>query len=218
MNRIREKDGKSQVLVTPHNRFDNSFELILGNWSDQYLKNYSVVIFEDSEKAFEFSYTMPDLNWNKLILFNKDNFQQLYKIIQHHIIINEFNVEFVAKMQTPEELKNTMFERIILKGERFRLQNDLNDIFAFFIINPWTSNLIELANIIKLDQSLGIFKLVREYGITRLIGKTSNYTTYEIVLVPTIIYNWMKKGEKTKNSLLIVDKLQKTIDNTIVIR
>lgn len=218
MNRIREINGKTQVLVTPYNRFDNSFELMLGNWTDQYLRNYKVIEFDDPEKAFELAYTMPDLSWDKLVLFNKDNFQQLYKIVQHHIATNEFVAELIAKIQSPNELKNTMFERVILKGDRFRLQSNLNDVFAFFIINPWSRNLMELADIIKLDHRLGIYKLVRDHNVTRLIGKTSNLTTYEIVFIPTVIYNWMRKGSNTKMGFQEVLTLQKSIDSSVIIR
>lgn len=229
MNRIRKiENDKYQVLITPTHRFDSGFELMIGNWTDEHLRNYGIKQFDTLEDAMELAYLYADISWEKLVLFHKDVYQQLNKIIKQHLDKHSFIVEYEPTILTPDQLKNIMFDRVLNHGNRFRLKYNLNDVIGFHIINPWSNNLAEIANILKLDFNLRITKISDNYGVIKLIGQTTIGTTYEIVLWPTLIAQWAKwvylhpqhqsDEDTTKKSLKNILSTQKIVDAKYVIR
>ena len=133
MNRVREYNGKYQVLITPHHRFDAGFELMLGNWTDENLSGFRVEIYNSWEDAMDRAYQMPDINWDQLSLWHKDIFAKLYQIIKYEIQVNNINVEISPKLLNPRQIKELMFNRVISFGERFRLGYHMNDIISFHV-------------------------------------------------------------------------------------
>ena len=139
---------------------------------------------------------------------------------------NKLIVELQPKIMTAEELKNTIFDRVLALGKRYTISNDLNDIIGYHIINPWTHNLREIFNILKTNQKLRITKVHTVNNVIRLIGNTSIGTTYEIVLWPTMISQWSRwvsmnpeLPEKIKKEALEDSiKTQKLLDDSIMIR
>lgn len=226
MNRIRNIDNKYQVLITPTHRFDTSVELLLGNWTDEHLRGYKVIETASREDALDMALTYPDIGWDKLIIYHKDIYQKLHSIIKEHLVSNKFIIEYEPHLMTPKELKNVMFDRVNNGGNRFSLKYQLNDIIGFHIINPWSVNLKEIANILKRDQRLQIIRINDNNKIQTLIGKTDVGTTYEIVLWPTIINHWAKWHAKTGNispvasqeSLENIINTQKILDNGYIVR
>ena len=214
MNRVRQYDNKFQVLITPHHIYHSGFELMLGNWTDAHLKNYRIDTFNSWEEAIEKAYQFPDINWDQMVLWHKDIFSKLYGIIKYEININNFNVEFEPKLLNSYQLKDVMFNRIMIFGERFRLGYHMNDIISFHIINPFTSNLEELAEIFSVNQALRIVYKTNDKGIIRLVGKTDIGTFYEIVLWPTIISHWAKWAYANPNvpEIIKVKQLEKTVE------
>jgi hypothetical protein len=108
----------------------------------------------------------------------------------------------------------------------FRLIYDMNDIINYIIVNPWANNLLEMEKRLIGNYSLKIFDRIAKNGVIHLIGRTDIGTTYEILLVPSVIYNWMKW--KDLNSTVPFTRqvaefkkcveLQKLIDNTQQLR
>lgn len=207
MNRIRKYKDVFQVLITPHNRFDSGFELMLGNWSDDHLQNYSIKNFQDKDDAFEEAFNYPPIDWEKMVLFHKDIYVKLHKIIRQDIEASNFIVELEPKILTGDQLKDIMFDRVMIYGKRFRLDYNLNDIFGYHIINPWSKNLIEIKKKLESNANLRIVRTETSSGVIRLIGETDIGTNYEIVLWPTLIAHWARWVSKNPN---LVDSVKKT--------
>jgi hypothetical protein len=190
MNRVRKVNNKYQVLITPHHRFHSGFELMLGLWTDTNLSGFKVDTFDSWEEAMERSYQMPDINWDQLVLFHKDIFAKLFQIIKYEIRVNNIDVKVEPKLLNPYQLKDVMFSRVLVFGERFRLGYHMNDIFSFHITSVYSSNLIDLSEILSINQELRINNKTNNDGIIRLIGTTDIGTSYEIVLWPMMIADW----------------------------
>lgn len=226
MNRIRKFNNNYQVLITPYHRFDTSFELMLGLWTDDYLRNYSITTFQTMEEAMELAFTMPDIDWFKLVLFSKDSYVKLNKIIRQIVNENNFIVEYEPHLMTPEELKETMFNRVMINGDRFRLDWNLNDVIGFHIVNPWSSNLRSIYSVLKTIPELRLMRSQFDNGVITLIGETDIGTTYSIILWPTLIYQYAKWSKINPNvsdnslatTLANIINMQKQIDNGIVLR
>jgi hypothetical protein len=103
---------------------------------------------------------------------------------------------------------------------------DMNDIINFIIVNPWTNNLLELEKHLINHNNLNIFNRIEKNNIIHLVGRTSIGTTYEIILISSVLNNWMewryinnmlptsRHMAELKNCI----KLQKMIDNTFALR
>ena len=227
MNRVRKYNNKYQTLITPYRTSNpDGFSMMLGHWTDEHLKNHRVIEFNDYDDAVEEAIKHPDVEWQRLIEFHKDIYVELYRIIKSDLEDNKLIVELQPKIMTAEELKNTIFDRVLASGKRYTISNDLNDIIGYHIINPWTQNLREIFNILKTNQKLRITKVHTVNNVIRLIGNTSIGTTYEIVLWPTMISQWSRwvsmnpeLPEKIKKEALEDSiKTQKLLDDSIMIR
>jgi hypothetical protein len=228
MNRVRIYGDKFQVLITPHHRFHTGLELMLGNWTDAHLSNYRIELYNSWEDAMDRSYQFPDINWDQLVLYHRDIFGKLYEIIKYEIFVNSFDVlvNLEPRLLNSHEIKDVMFNRVMAFGERFKLVYHMNDIISFKIINPYAENLIELAEILSINQALRITYKSNNKGVIRLIGKTDIGTTYEIILLTTLMTQWEKwlarnidapKEIKEKKFKEIIEQ-QKILDNKMNIR
>jgi hypothetical protein len=235
MNRIRKNNKSYQVLISPHQKYNTGFEFLIGSWTDEGLMGFDVIECKSYCDAEAIAYNYPDINWEQLVNIHKDPFVEMKNTINE--IIKEFNmiVEFKAKLFTPEQTKNKMFDRIV-KGYSdinndigedscFRLAYDMNDIISFAIVNPWTKNLNEIEKILINHHRLNIFRKMEKNNIVHLIGRTDIGTTYEILLIPSVIYNWMEWKNNNNVSINTLEytfknciKTQKLIDSTISIR
>jgi hypothetical protein len=194
MNRIRKYNGKYELLFTPHQRFNtNSWEYMLGNWTDDNLRNYKVIEYDSYNDALAEAMTMVDIDWSKMVSIHVDQMQEFDKIIRSDIDANKFSAEIHPRLMNSTLLKNTMFNRVKIGGERFRLNYNLNDIISFHIVNPWSINCRRIADILLNNIDLRLFKQYNDNGVIHLIGKTGTAgSTYEIVIWPSLIYNWAK--------------------------
>lgn len=227
MNRIRKYKNKYQVLVTPY-RIANAdgFNVMLGHWTDEHLKNYNIFEYLDMEEAVQESLKYPDVDWQKLIEYHKDIYVGLYKTIKSDLEDNLFVVDIQPKIMTADELKETMFNRVMNLGKRFTLSSELNDIIGYHIVNPWNKNLREIYRILKNNKNLRIKKFTNTEGIIRMIGVTSIGTNYEIVLWNTLLSNWSRwvslhpeiPDEVKKQTYEDVLKTQTIIEKSNVIR
>ena len=214
MNRIRRTNkGTYEVLITPHRRFDSGIELILGGWTDTGLRGFTVKEFTDLSDAENESNDHSTLDWKYLVSLQKSPFDYLHGELLKSLSKTDILHTVEPKLLTSDEAKNVMFERVKIYGDRFRLCYNFNDLITFKITNPWTDNLNNIAEILKLNPNL---KLIRQYtnnNVIYLIGQTDNNTTYEILLCPTLIDHWSKWINR--NSHLPEEVSTRTFNNTI---
>lgn len=226
MNRIREYNFRYQVLITPTMPYHTSFELMLGNWTDEHLRNYYILEFDNLGDAQCEAFKHPDLDWEKLVLLHQNAFYDLKNLIREVLNLHKFIGEFQPRIFSPEELKKTMFDRVMYYGKRFTLKFNMNDIIAFHIVNPYTKNLNEISNYLENESRLRINRKFINNGVIHLIGKTDVGTTYEIGLWPTMIAQWARwieenpqiSNENKKYTFIESIKKQDLLDNGFEIR
>jgi hypothetical protein len=226
MNRIREHNFKYQVLVTPTFPTNSGYELLLGNWSDEHLRNYYILEFDNMGDAQVEAFKHPDIDWDKLVLLHKNSFYDLKKTIKSIIENHKFIIEYIPRILTPEELKQIIFSRVMYFGKRFTLNYHMNDIISFHIVNPFGKNLIELSRYFEANENLRIYRKFNNSGVIHLIGRNDIGTTYEISLWPTLVYQWAKwvdenpqiANENKKYAFIEAIKKQEQIDNGFEIR
>jgi hypothetical protein len=165
---------------------------------------------------------MPDINWDRLVEFHKDSYLFLRDHIKKALDVLSVAVDFKHYLCSPEQTKNRMFERILHGQELltethnttgFRLVYNMNDIISFVIVNPWVQNLHDIADRLIRTDRLRIFNKMEKDGIIQLIGRTDIGTTYEILLITSIVHNWMLW--KDKNPKLPIDTINAHLKNTI---
>jgi len=210
MNRVRSKNGIFQVLITPHHRFDAGTEMILGNWSDSYLGGYNIINTRTMEDAMIVAYSLPDINWDQIVLWHKNIFSKLYGIIRYEIDVNDFSnfVSMRSQILNPMQLKMLMMDRVMIHGKRFRMGLHMNDLISYRITSMRTDTLQELSKIFFDNQALRITHSVNTGGVLRLIGKTDLSTHYEIILCTKLIEEWYNSDRKT-NFKNILEQQQK---------
>lgn len=228
MNRIRKYDKIYQVLITPAIINNTCIEMLLDNWQDEYFRNFYVLNFETLQEAQCEAFKHPDLDWYRLSLTHLDVYNKFYGIIKKILRENNFIAEMEGNLMKPDVIKETMFERILANGRRFTLTYGLNDIVGFHIVNPWSKNLIDIANILQNDRHLRIFNRIVVDKVIHLTGKTDIGTTYEIKLWPTIMAQWARWMYDNKNNPGVLGsqkevyikslQLQEQIDNGTIIR
>lgn len=194
MNRIREYNGGFQVLITPDIKISPDSSILIGNWTDEKLRNYYVLQFSTFNDAMAEALNYPDIDWYRISLNHKYIYARLEGIMKKIINDNGFVVEFQPKLLDGVTLKNVMMDRVMKGGDRFNLRYGMNDIINFTIINPWTSNLNVIAKTIENYRSdtyrddLRIrFKKVIDGKIICLYGVTEFGTMYAIKLIPTLL-------------------------------
>lgn len=233
MNRIRKVDNTYQVLITPDIKISPDSSLLIGNWSDENLRNFHVLQFESLNDAQAEAFKYPDIDWYKIVLNHKYIFERLKESIKQILDENSFSVDFRATLMDPDMFKNTMFDRVMKGGERFNMKYGMSDLISFTIINPWTTNLHHIsrqlenyrAYLFRDDLRLRSKKIIDGHIIC-LYGITEFGTVYEIKLIPTLLHQWSdwfnKVGNKNKetatqvwNNIL---KQQKMLDSGMTLK
>lgn len=195
MNRIRKYNNKYQVLVNNNIAVNPSIEVSIGELFSSNIKNYTIKEYDNLQDAMNVAYNLPVINFTKIHSDCVDNYKSLTHLLNKILIDN--NVLFKGKLLEPLEIKETLFNRILLKGRRFTFYYDYNDIISFDIINPYYTNLLHLANTLKNVKELRLLKMEETYTHIKLIGLTDNNVLYEIRLWTDILYNfmvWIKKN------------------------
>jgi len=233
MNRIRKVGDIYQVLITPYMKVAPDVPLLIGNWDDENLRNYSIISYDNLGDAQCEAFNYPDIDWHRIALNHEHIFIRLKKTISDLLERYNFKVEFKADIMDGEILKNTMFNRVERDGERFNLRFAMNDLISFTIINPWGNNLFKISHMLEnhrehlaRDDLRIRYKKVLDNKIIILNGYTELGTIYEVRLVPTTIDHWamwmreigftkMEYGMKLYKDIL---KQQDYVDKNIVIR
>lgn len=168
----------------------------------------------------------PDIDWQKLVLLHQNSYRDLKTIVRDILNNHHFIGEYQPRIFTAEELKDTMFNRVMYFGKRFTLKYKMNDIIAFHIINPFTKNLEEFSKYLEADERLRIKRKFVNNGVIHLIGLTDVGTTFEIGLWPTMISQWARwveenpqiSNENRKYTFTEALKNQEKLDNSFEIR
>tara|TARA_Y100000780_G_C13655356_1_gene406340 strand:- start:853 stop:1533 length:681 start_codon:yes stop_codon:yes gene_type:complete len=223
MDRIRKYNNNYQVLITPNQKYNVGFEFVIGSWSDESLKGFKVISCKTLNEAINISYNLPNINWTQLINYHEDNFEKLHSLLSKILQYSRTNAFLEAYFMDEDKLKNTFMNRVIKyqKDDKFRLVNHMNDIIQFIISANNTKQLNYILHILLNDYDLKIFKSYEKNSVIHLIGRTDISTTYEIILIPTLINKWMKSVKLNKNtnihdSLKHVINLQNKIDSKYI--
>jgi len=230
MNRVRKiNENEWQVLITPGFTTNSGYEILRGTWyafDDDYLKGYKILTFKSLSEAQCEAFRHPDIDWDQLVLLHENVFIDLKKIIGEIIKDGQFNVEFEGRLMDSLKLKNCVFDRVLKYGDRFSVSYQMNDIVSFNLVNPWNKILQEISYRLISDDRLRLKKKVTVNGVIYLIGETDVGTTYEIVLWPTLLYQWakwvkmrqIKDNNVKKTTLQKCLKEQSRINHGIVLR
>jgi hypothetical protein len=193
MNRILKRDdGIFDVLLTPVYITSPDIALMLGNWTDAKMRGYRIATFKTLQDAMNLAFSLPPIDWNRLVDAHQDTFKRLTRLVNESLRNGKFIVEVDSHMMDPIELKQTMFRRVKHYGERYLLFYNANDIVSINIINPWSVNLNEIANVLMTQPDLRIVKRMNTPTHIKLIGITDADTSYEIKLWPTIMAHWSR--------------------------
>ena len=228
MNRVRKINDEYQVLFYPCRNFDPSTELLMGGWTDENLRGFSVSTFKTLQEAqIEALNSGADINWEKLHDDHNVFFNDIKKNIVNVLIKHNFIVDFNATLLNGYQIKNALFDRA-LKNSRFTLAENFNDIISFNIVNPWSKNCDEIVRFLKTTKNLRIYREIKKNGVTHLIGITPANTTYEIIVWTTLTYQcstWLKMHPtQSQNKKLVYDMYkaaettQSKLDKSFIIR
>ena len=226
MNRIRIFNNKYQVLITPTLIGNASFEMLIDHWQDENFLHFYIKEYEFQSDAINEALNYPDIDWFKLVTIHQENYNLLKNTIEEIIKKNKMVVEFVYKLVDPGVLKYIVFDKIMQNDPE--LKYGLNEIISFKIVNPWTKNLKQFAKILMNYDELHILDQNITNGKVILNGKTDIGTTYEIILLPTLIYHleqWIQMNKHDTNMGTILKniypqmiKIQEEFDKTPVLR
>ena len=100
MDRIREINGKYQVLLNQNYRTNPAIELTLGSLlADEYLKDYQVLEFDTMQEAMDLAFSLPMVDFNKIHSDCIDCFKGLNNIIYSSLkgIIKEYHPYLLSK-------------------------------------------------------------------------------------------------------------------------
>jgi len=211
MNRIRRVGAIYQVLITPSidstNSPDNS--LLVGDWSEANFKNFSILEYPSQSQALCEALNHPNIDWFRLVLNHKHIYTRLLDnirdILEKHDVSDK--IQFISKLLTPEELKQSMFEVAAGNPPSSKYYSNNINIISFTLVNPWTMNLKKFSKILEAQREYYNRNDLRLSGkrivdgkIILLRGMTEFGTSYEIRLIPSLIYQFIVWDDNTENT------------------
>lgn len=226
MNRIRIYNNKFQVLITPTILPNASFEMIIDQWYDENFIHFYIKEYEIQAEAMCEALNYPDIDWYKLVNIHRENYNMYNKMIREIVEKNKMVVEIESILIEPNILKHLVFDKVMQSD--YDLKYGLHEIISYKIINPWTNNIKRFANIFMKYNELNIYDNHVINGKIILNGKTTIGTTYEIILMPSLIYHiekWIDINKEDSNISLIIKnvypqmiKIQEEFDKTPLLR
>lgn len=226
MNRIRVFNNKYQVLITPTLIANASFEMLIDHWQDENFLHFYIKEYESQSDAMYEALNYPDIDWYKLVAIHQENYNLYKNILEEIINKNKMVVDFSHKLIDPIILKYIVFDKVMQNDPE--LKYGLNEIISFKIVNPWTKNLKQFTKILMNYEELNIIDQHSINGKIILNGRTNFGTTYEIILLPTLIYHleqWIQINKHDTNMGVILKniypqivKIQEEFDKTPILR
>lgn len=226
MNRIRIYNNKYQVLITPTLPTNSSFELLIESWHNQNFLHFYIKEYEHQGDAMCESLSHPDIDWYKLVLLHKEQYFKYKKILEEIIKKNKMVVQFINTLIEPNILKNVIFDKVMNNDPELRY--GLNEIICFKIVNPWSNNLKQFIKILEHYKELNLTNKNFSNGKFILNGRTDFGTSYEIILIPSLIHyleSWIQMNKEETNIQNVVKsvfpqliKMQEEFDKTPVLR
>lgn len=187
MNRVRYSNNFYQVLLTPDINDVSSPDssTLIGSWFEPDLSNFSVIQFDNKNDAIYEALKYPNIDWRKIITDHEFIYKELTALVQKILSAYPINVQVMPKLLSPCELKNNVFDAALTKNVNFV------QIISFTIISPW-SKVLDKATAALLRDITGYYrinKIKKAYGkVTYLMGNTPYGTTYQIKLVPSLLF------------------------------
>jgi len=210
MNRVRNSNNFYQVLLTPDINDVSSPDssTLIGSWFEPNLENFRVLQFTNRNDAIYEALKYPDINWRKIITDHEFIYKELKTMVETVLSAYPINVQVIPKLMSPCELKNNVFDAALTKNV------NLLQIITFTIISPW-SKVLNKATVALLRDITGYYrinKIKKAYEkITYLMGNTPYGTTYQIKLVPSLLFRYFVNdnngtgvNSETFNELLIM--------------
>ncbi|VBB18536.1 hypothetical protein YASMINEVIRUS_999 [Yasminevirus sp. GU-2018] len=222
MNRVRRVGNIYQCLISPHRKYDTGFEYLLGSWTDESMTGFEVRTYSSYTEAECEAIEMPDIDWDRLVEFHKESYLFLRDHLTKSLARIGIATDFKHYLATPIQAKNRMFDRVIKGNEAmieknittgFRTVYNMNDIISFVVINPWTHNLKVLADRLIRTERLNIFNKIEKEGVIQLVGRTDIGTSYEILLMTSVVHNWVLWREKNEN--VTPDRVKTALKNCL---
>jgi len=216
MNRVRNYNGIYQVLLTPDINDVSSPDssTLVGSWFEPDLSNFSVLQFNTMNDAMYEALKYPDIDWKKIVTDHEYIYQELSTRLKTILNMYRINVQVIPQLMSPCILKNNIFDAAISKN------TNITHIINFTIMSSWTKvlNKASAAIIRDLHDYYKINKVKTDYDIiTYLLGNTPYGTTYQIKLVPTLLYQYfITNGNRNginNESFSKILKMQKQIDS-----
>lgn len=215
MNRIRSFNNKYQILISNNNINYHDVDELLNNWLDISFNNYHIEETDNLQDALYESLKYQDIDWYKIVSYHVENYKKLKAIIENLIKKYNYTVELKSDIVTPDDLKNNIFDRVMLSHKFVNLANDVNDIISYTITNSWTKNLNHMAQLFEKDVRLRIFSKQHKNNSFYLTGKTEIGTSYSIIFMPTLINNAIKWLHNNKHNTNIENIFPEIIKKAI---
>lgn len=217
MNRVRNFNGVYQVLLTPDINDVSSPDssTLIGSWFEPDLRNFNVLEFGNMNDAIYEALKYPDIDWRKIIGDHEYIYKELSTLLQTILASYPINVQVIPHLLSPCQLKNNVFTAAISKNP------NLVNIINFTIISQWSKVLDKTMAVILRDLTgyYRINKVKKTYGkIIYLLGNTPYGTTYQIKLIPSLLYQYFLNSSNSlgANNQQVFKKIldmQNRIDN-----
>lgn len=219
MNRIREYKGVYQVLITPLIKMSPDSSLMMGNWDDEYLRNYYILEFNSLNDAQTEAFKHPDLDWYRIVMNHEHIFYRLRNTINNILDEYSFDVELKSQLMTGDMLKDVMFNRVMFNTDRFSMKSFMTDVISFTITNPWTKNVHKVAQLLEARSASDNLRIktkrVFDGKIVCLYGLTELGSIYQIRVAPTLLKN-QNVSEDVYHKLLLAQNKIDSFDNPVV--
>lgn len=213
MNRIRKHNGIYQVLMT--NDLNNGYDstVMMNKFSDYDISRFYIVDFTNMNDALYASLQLQDIDWEKVAINHSYIYKRLCNTIQEIIRTNKLQCNIVCEMLSGDQLKHVMFNRVM--GLSNIIYENLS-LITITIHANWTQQLETIIKYLETytyhfkrdDLRLKTKKKIDD-KIYVLYGQTELGTTYNIKLMPSLIYNFVENVKTNKETINANDTTMK---------
>ena len=135
MDRIRQRDSKYQVLITPIRPFDTSNELLIGDFlsftGSPLANEYKILSFDTLHEAQHAVKSFPEINWRNLLIQQSNAYADIRIALKSSLNNLHINYDLVSMMLNEKSLKDNFMDKV-LSYQNFNLAYDVS-IIKFII-------------------------------------------------------------------------------------